>query len=348
MGWPGPSAAGKNLQSWAAVNDITVTGDDIEQALAGFDAANFADMPVQLLSRGQRRRLALTRLLLAPAPSLWLLDEPNTGLDQDSQTRLETAIATHLVAGGAVIAATHIEMARSAAKDPSGTGVIIMRPFIAQISRDLDIAWQNRQDVVVMLGFFIIIIALFPLAIGPKSAMLQSLGIPIIWIAALLSSLNGFDRLFAQDVRDGWLDQISLSALGLGWYALAKAVSHWLTASLPLLLITPILALMLNIATTRLPALMIALLVGTMALTLLGIIGAALAEGARRSSALIAILVLPLAVPVLIFGALAAATDDGVISPHLMLLGAMLALLLAMAPLVAATALKIGETESGI
>ena len=223
-----------------------------------------------------------------------------------------------------------------------------MRPFIAQISRDLDIAWQNRQDVVVMLGFFIIIIALFPLAIGPKSTMLQSLGIPMIWIAALLSSLNGFDRLFAQDVRDGWLDQISLSALGLGWYAVAKAVSHWLTASLPLLLITPILALMLNIATTRLPALMTALLVGTMALTLLGIIGAALAEGARRSSALIAILVLPLAVPVLIFGALAAAMDDGIISPHLMLLGAVLALLLAMAPLVAATALKIGETESGI
>ena len=223
-----------------------------------------------------------------------------------------------------------------------------MRPFIAQISRDLDIAWQNRQDVVVMLGFFIIINALFPLAIGPQSPILQSLGIPIIWIAALLSSLKGFDRLFAQDVRDGWLDQISLSAVGLGWYAIAKAVSHWLTASLPLLLITPILALMLDIATTKLPPLMIALCIGTMALTLLGIIGAALAEGARRGSALIAILVLPLAVPVLIFGALAAAVEDGVVSPHLMLLGAMLALLLAMAPPVAATALKIGETESGI
>ena len=223
-----------------------------------------------------------------------------------------------------------------------------MRPFIAQINRDLDIAWQNRQDVVVMLGLFIMIIALFPLAIGSKSTTIQSLGIPVIWIAALFSNLNGFDRLFAQDVRDGWLDQISLSALGLGWYAIAKAVSQWLTASLPLLLITPILALMLNIATTKLPALMIALLVGTMALTLLGIIGAALVEGARRSSALIAILVLPQAVPVLIFGALAASVDEGIISPHLMLLGAMLALLLAMAPLVAATVLKISETESGI
>ena len=199
-----------------------------------------------------------------------------------------------------------------------------------------------------MLGFFIIIIALFPLAIGPQSVILQGLGIPIIWIAALLSSLTGFDRLFAQDVRDGWLDQISLSALSLGWYALAKAAAHWLTNSLPLLMITPILALMLNIVPVRLPALMVALLVGSMALTLLGIIGAALAEGARRGGALIAMLVLPLAVPVLIFGALAAAADDGIISPHLMLLGAMLALPLAMAPLVAATALKIGETENGI
>ena len=114
-GLAGAISGQKNLQSWAAVNDIMVTSADIEQALAGFDATKFADMPVQLLSRGQRRRLALTRLLLAPAPSLWLLDEPDTGIDRDSQIRLETAIATHLVAGGAVMAATHIEMARSAA-----------------------------------------------------------------------------------------------------------------------------------------------------------------------------------------------------------------------------------------
>ena len=114
-GLAGAISGRKNLQSWAAVNDITVTNDDIEQALAGFDTAIFADMPVQLLSRGQRRRLALTRLLLAPAPSLWLLDEPNTGLDQDGQRRLETAISDHLVAGGAVIAATHIKVARSTA-----------------------------------------------------------------------------------------------------------------------------------------------------------------------------------------------------------------------------------------
>ena len=115
-GLAGAISGRKNLQNWAAINDITVRGDNIEQALAGFDANGFADMPVQLLSRGQRRRLALARLLLAPSPSIWLLDEPNTGLDQDSQTRLETAIATHLSAAGAVIAATHSEMASSSAK----------------------------------------------------------------------------------------------------------------------------------------------------------------------------------------------------------------------------------------
>ena len=113
-GLAGAISGWKNLQSWAAVNDITVRRDVIEQALAGFDATGFADVPAQLLSRGQRRRLALARLLLAPSSSIWLLDEPHTGLDRDSQIRLETAINAHLEAGGAVLAATHIDMTASA------------------------------------------------------------------------------------------------------------------------------------------------------------------------------------------------------------------------------------------
>ena len=115
-----------------------------------------------------------------------------------------------------------------------------MKPFFAQIERDLLIAWQNRQDLGVMLVFFVIIIALFPLAIGANASVLDPLGVPVIWIAALLAILAGFDLLFAQDVRDGWLDQIALSQLGLGWYALAKAISHWITAGLPLLIMTPV------------------------------------------------------------------------------------------------------------
>ena len=223
-----------------------------------------------------------------------------------------------------------------------------MSPFLAQVERDLMIAWQNRQDLGVMLIFFVIIIALFPLAIGANSAVLDPLGVPAIWIAALLAILAGFDRLFAQDVRDGWLDQVSLSRLGLGWYALAKAISHWLTAGLPLLIMTPLMAIMLNIPTIQWPPLLIALLIGSMGLTLLGVIGAALAEGARRGGALMALLILPLAVPLLIFGTLASQSADGIISPHLMLLGAVFAVLLALAPLVAASALEIGETETGL
>jgi heme exporter protein B len=223
-----------------------------------------------------------------------------------------------------------------------------MVPFFAQIRRDLAIAWQHRQDLAVMLVFFVIIIALFPLAIGPGQAVLTELGVPIIWIAALLAILAGFDRLFAQDVRDGWLDQVSLSQLGLGWYALAKAVSHWLTAGLPLLVMTPIMTALLDIPMTQLPVLITALLVGSLALTLLGVIGAALAEGARHAGTLLALLVLPLAVPILIFGALASNHDSGIISSHLMLLGAVLAVLLAIAPLVAASALGNGETETGL
>ena len=223
-----------------------------------------------------------------------------------------------------------------------------MIPFFAQIERDLLIAWQNRQDLAVMLIFFVIIISLFPLAIGSNMTVLDPLAVPIIWIAALLSILAGFDRLFAQDVSDGWLDQVSLSQLGLGWYALAKAISHWLSAGLPLLIMTPMMAVMLNISVSQFPPLMVALLFGSMGLTLLGVIGAALAEGARRGAALMALLILPLAVPLLIFGTLASQSETGVISPHLMLLGAVFVVLLAIAPLVAATALEIGETETGL
>ena len=223
-----------------------------------------------------------------------------------------------------------------------------MIPFFAQIERDLLIAWQNRQDLAVMLIFFVIIISLFPLAIGSNMAILDPLAVPIIWIAALLSILAGFDRLFAQDVSDGWLDQVSLSQLGLGWYALAKAISHWLSAGLPLLIMTPMMALMLNISVSQFPPLMVALLFGSMGLTLLGVIGAALAEGARRGAALMALLILPLTVPLLIFGTLASQSETGVISPHLMLLGAVFVVLLAIAPLVAAIALEIGETETGL
>ena len=222
-----------------------------------------------------------------------------------------------------------------------------MRQVFAQIRRDLALIWAGRGAAAVMLVFFLMIITLFPLAIGPDAALLRPIALPVIWIAALLASLAGFPRIFAEDVRSGWIDQVALSPLPLGIYALSKAATHWLASSLPLLLAAPLMALMLYVEMAALAPLMMALAIGTLALNLLGVLAAALGEGARNSGGLMALLVLPLAVPVLIFGTLASAPEDNVmISPHMLLLMAVLAVLLAIVPMAAATALAEAEAET--
>ena len=222
-----------------------------------------------------------------------------------------------------------------------------MKILFAQMRRDLALIWAGRGEAAVMLAFFLIIITLFPLTIGPDMATLRPMALPVIWIAALLASLAGFSRIFAEDVRSGWVDQVALSPLPLGIYALSKAVTHWLAGGLPMLLATPVLALMLYVDLESLAPLMLALAIGTMALTLLGVLAAALGEGARNGGSLMALLVLPLAVPVLIFGTLASTPDDGgLLSPHMLLLMAVLAVLLAIVPVAAAAALVEAETDS--
>ena len=222
-----------------------------------------------------------------------------------------------------------------------------MRQVFAQIRRDLALIWAGRGAAAVMLVFFLIIITLFPLAIGPDAALLRPIAMPVIWIAALLASLAGFPQIFAEDVRSGWIDQVALSPLPLGIYALSKAATHWLASSLPLLLAAPLMALMLYVEMAALAPLMMALAIGTLALNLLGVLAAALGEGARNGGGLMALLVLPLAVPVLIFGTLASAPDGNVmISPHMLLLMAVLAVLLAIVPMAAATALAEAEAET--
>ena len=220
-----------------------------------------------------------------------------------------------------------------------------MTSFLAQIRQDLAIAWASRMDSAVMLIFFVIIVTMFPLAIGPDVATLSPLAVPIIWIAAFLSILAGFDRLFSADSRTGWLDQIALSKLSLAYYAVAKAVAHWLVTAMPLLLTVPVMAVLLQIPPTAMAPLMLALIPGTIALTLLGIIGASLCEGARRGGGLMALLVLPLAVPILIFGVLASQADQ-LASPSLMLLGAVCLVLMALAPPVAAAALAESDEDA--
>lgn len=223
-----------------------------------------------------------------------------------------------------------------------------MGGFTHQIRRDLQIAWVSRLDIGVILLFFVIIVTMFPLAIGPQPEILRPLAVPLLWIAAFLSILAGFERLFADDLREGWLDQVALSKLPLFAYVIAKAIAHWLVSGLPILLAVPVIGLLLQIDPWVLPSLLVALTIGTAALTLLGIIGASLATGARHGGSLMALLILPLAVPVLIFGVLASRPDSGMIlTPHLKLLGAIMIILLAIAPPVAAAALGEADDYGG-
>ena len=190
--------------------------------------------------------------------------------------------------------------------------------------------------------FFVIAGSLFPLAIGPAPETLGRLAPGIVWVCALLASILPLDRLFGADLEDGSLDQLLLSGLPAPLIALAKATAHWLTTGLPLLLIAAPLAIMLRLDPTLVPILLLALLPGTLTLSLLGCMGAAIVLGARRGGVLLPLLVLPLATPVLIFGAAAVDTASSGLSarPELLLLAALLALALPLCCLAAGLSLR--------
>jgi heme exporter protein B len=217
-----------------------------------------------------------------------------------------------------------------------------MTLFFSLIARELRLSLRHGADTLAALLFFFLAGTLFPLAIGPAPAELARIAPGIVWVAALLAALLPLDRLFGADFEDGALDQLLLSGLPAAAIALAKACGHWLTTGLPLLLAAAPLALMLRVRAESLPVLLGGLLPGTLALSLLGTAGAAIVLGARRGGVLLPLLVLPLAVPVLIFGttASAAAAVHLPVRPHLLLLFAVLAVLLPLAPLAAGAALR--------
>ncbi len=217
-----------------------------------------------------------------------------------------------------------------------------MTLFFLLIARELRLSLRHGADTLAALLFFFLAGTLFPLAIGPGPEELARIAPGIVWVAALLAALLPLDRLFGADFEDGALDQLLLSGLPAAAIALAKACGHWLTTGLPLLLAAGPLALMLRVRMEILPVLLGGLLPGTLALSLLGTAGAAIVLGARRGGVLLPLLVLPLAVPVLIFGttASAAAAVHLPVRPHLLLLLAVLAVLLPLAPLAAGAALR--------
>ena len=221
----------------------------------------------------------------------------------------------------------------------------LMQGFAAVVRRDLLLAFKRPGDVLNPLVFFAIVSTLFPLAIGPASEVLTAIGPGVLWVAALLAALLSLNTLFLTDLEDGSLDQIILSPQPLPLLVLGKTATHWLVSGLPLVVVSPLIAITYQLPGASIGVMMVTLALGTVSLSLLGSVGAALTVGLNRGNALLSLLVLPLAMPVLIFGArtvsLAAANDA--VAAGIYFLAAYCVLALSFAPFAAAAALKISN-----
>jgi heme exporter protein B len=217
-----------------------------------------------------------------------------------------------------------------------------VRTFVRLVARDLRLALRQRADAGLVVLFFVLTAALFPFAVGPEPNLLARMAPGVIWVTALLAVLLSLERLFLADYEDGSLELLALAPLPLEATVLAKALAHWLTTGLPLVVAAPLLALLYNMEPAGLPMLILAMILGSPSLSLIGAVGAALTLGARRGGVLIPLLVLPLNVPVLIFGvaALDAAMAGLSARPHLLILGALFLVSLVVAPLAGAAALR--------
>lgn len=215
--------------------------------------------------------------------------------------------------------------------------------FRAIMVRDLVLAMRRKSDVFSTLFFFVIVVSLFPLGIGPEMNTLRLIAPGVVWVAALLASMLALERLFAADHDDGTLEQMLLAPQPLFILVLGKVSAHWLATGLPLVLMAPLLGLQYDLSVDALRILLYSLLLGTPALSLIGAIGAALTIGLRGGGVLVSLLVLPLCIPILIFGAGAVEANVSGLGEqgHIFMLGALLVLSLLLAPLATAAALRV-------
>lgn len=215
--------------------------------------------------------------------------------------------------------------------------------FRCIVARDLTLAMRRRADVLTTLFFFVIVVSLFPLGVGPEMATLRLMAPGVVWVAALLASMLSLERMFSADYRDGTLEQMLLTPQPLPVLVLGKVFAHWLVSGLPLVLIAPLLGVQYDLPPEGLLTLAVSLLIGTPVLSLIGAIGAGLTLGVRGGGVLVSLLVLPLYIPVLIFGAggVDAAMSGLGAQAHLSLLGAFLLGALILAPWAAGAALRI-------
>ncbi|HEY9144774.1 MAG TPA: heme exporter protein CcmB [Arenimonas sp.] len=216
----------------------------------------------------------------------------------------------------------------------------------AQARRDLRLVWRRRGDAAQPLLFAVMVVALFPLALGADPQQLARIAPGVLWVAVLLAGLLALDSLYRGDLEDGSLEQMLLAPVPLAWLIFVRVAVHWVTTALPLVLLTPVLAELLYLPGELLPVLLVSLLLGTPLLSLLGAVVAALTVGIRRSGMLLALLALPLFLPVLVFGAgsVMAAAQGLPWAGALLLMAAGLVLAIVLAPLVAAAAIRIALT----
>ncbi|MUG89713.1 heme ABC exporter ATP-binding protein CcmA [Bombella sp. ESL0385] len=343
----------------------------LHEALTHLALTPLLNCPVRLLSYGQKRRVGLARLLLTNAP-LWLLDEPTHGLDAQSLALFNTIIATHRAQGGCVMAASHNPLllphshiltlgtaTHSITPAPLSSRLHIapllpqhihegpkhpVHPFLHHLRREFWLALSHRRDGIAGLGFLIICCMLFALALGPAPARLQQVGPGILWVCLLLASLLPLERLYNADAEDGSLDLLRMR-LSPTFIALGKIISHWVTSSLPLLLITPLMALFFQLSLSSLPRLILSMTLGSLTLAFLGGMTAAITLGARQNSLLLPILTLPLMAPSLIFGTLACTMPPGPANhATLSLLAAFFLLSVPLCPFIAGLSLRDAQS----
>ena len=217
-----------------------------------------------------------------------------------------------------------------------------MKRALDILRRDLRLAMRQGVDSLMAVVFFVLAVVLFPFGVGPEANILARIAAGVIWVAALLASMLSLERLFQTDYEDGSLELLALSPVALELVVLAKVAAHWLTTGVPLMVAAPVLAVLLDMNTAGFAVLIAALGLGTPAMSLIGSVGAALILGARRGGVLLSLLVLPLYIPVLIFGVAAvdAAIGGFPAQPHLMILGGLLIGAVALCPWASAAALR--------
>ncbi|MFN3076573.1 MAG: heme exporter protein CcmB [Alphaproteobacteria bacterium] len=222
----------------------------------------------------------------------------------------------------------------------------MIQVFTDVLRRDLRLALRHGADSLTVVAFFVIGVVLFAFGIGPELSVLERISAGVLWVMALLASLLSLDRLFQGDFEDGSLDLLAMTPTPLGVIVAAKIVAHWLTTGLPLLATAPLLAVLLNLNSAGFGVLMLAMILGTPTLSLIGAVGAALVLGARRGGVLMSLLVLPLYIPVLVFGvsAIDGAVMDTTSGAQLLILGAILLGSLALCPWAAQAALRQAVT----